>query len=192
MSRTEFKAGDRVWDITLGWGKVINILEDDYPIVCEFGDSVLYYYTQDGKCEEEDVNRSLYFDEFKINPPKEALEKKRWRADWGRGFFAINSIGDIHCIIDTHEEADGLWEIGNYFQTQEEAKQSEIYKLFQKRVNDLDIIKQLNKMIEYCKTNANELIKNKNSFKSAEYTNLKYSIKQAKEEFINIIGDGKR
>jgi hypothetical protein len=78
------KVGDRVWDITSGWGKINNIISwpTEYPVVVVFGeDEFPYSYTYQGRMTTSDINPSLFWDEVKIIPPpkpKQKVKKTLW------------------------------------------------------------------------------------------------------------------
>ena len=48
---------------------------------------------------------------------------KRWRADYDKIFYFIESYGEANCISDVRAESDtSKYELGNYFKTKEEAQ----------------------------------------------------------------------
>ena len=48
---------------------------------------------------------------------------KRWRADYNKMFYFIESYGEANCINDIRAESDtSKYELGNYFKTKEEAQ----------------------------------------------------------------------
>lgn len=56
--------------------------------------------------------------------PKEENKYKRWRADEGKEYYFINSIGDVTSNIDNGTEVSTFrYMVGNYFKTEEEAKE---------------------------------------------------------------------
>ena len=64
--------------------------------------------------------------------------KVRERAQQGEMYYFISSIGDIRYTYDTRSNIDNsMLKIGNYFYTEEDAENSEIYKGFQKQKEDL-------------------------------------------------------
>ena len=129
MKKDEFKAGDTVYCTMYGKGVVERIDENgDYPVLVTFKNGVTKSYTKDGRFYAE-VNRTLFFEEIKI--PESAYVRPKWRAEKGCKYFLINSIGDIYNTMDNYYEIDDLhFETGNYFKTEEEAKQSKFYKIF--------------------------------------------------------------
>ena len=68
--RTEFKVGDRVWDIRFGWGEVHRIDSDCSPIVVYFDDDREDSYTVNGEFNK-NQRRTLFFQEIPI--PESAL-----------------------------------------------------------------------------------------------------------------------
>ena len=68
------KVGDKVWDIRRGWGKVVsNEWSDPYHILVEFNNFRSATFNIEGKQLVEDTNPTLYWDEFRIIPPKKPL-----------------------------------------------------------------------------------------------------------------------
>nr|DAW80877.1 MAG TPA: hypothetical protein [Caudoviricetes sp.] len=48
---------------------------------------------------------------------------KRWRADYNKMFYFIESYGEANCINDIRAESDtSKYKLGNYFKTKEEAQ----------------------------------------------------------------------
>lgn len=125
-----FKENDRVWDMRYGWGTVVSITEEDlYPVVVKFEHSIVRKYFKDGRWDKTDRNRILFFQEISV--PQEALERPRWRAEKNREYFFVNGCGAIVTGCELFCVKDGLkFEVGNYFQTEEEAKGSKFYKVF--------------------------------------------------------------
>jgi hypothetical protein len=75
MAKTIFKVGDKVWDIGLGWGEVMQIDAGfHYPIYVLFKNGKQEWYAADGRNESQS-SRVLFFQEIPI--PKEALERPR-------------------------------------------------------------------------------------------------------------------
>jgi hypothetical protein len=59
-----------------------------------------------------------------FNPP-------RWRAEIGGMYYAVNMFGDVDPVTDkTNRMDDLLYNCGNYFSSEDEAKESAIYKAF--------------------------------------------------------------
>lgn len=131
MKKDEFKVGDTVYCMIHGEGIVetIDNVLYDFPIKVRFKkDMILRSYTKDCK-KREDSNRTLFFEEIQI--PESAYVRPKWRAEKGNKYFLINSIGDIYNTVDNYYEIDDLhFKKGNYFQTEEEAKESKFYKVF--------------------------------------------------------------
>jgi hypothetical protein len=60
-----YRLGDKVWTISNGWGKIIEIVEDDeYPIRVSFEGNLCEMYTEDGRGLAEDFAPSLFFNEL--------------------------------------------------------------------------------------------------------------------------------
>ena len=68
------KVGDKVWNIRRGWGEIISTEWSNlHPILVEFLNSKNASFTTEGKEVPGDINPSLYWDEFRIVPPKKPL-----------------------------------------------------------------------------------------------------------------------
>ena len=68
------KVGDKVWDVRRGWGEVFYIEHTGkYPIYVKFDNSRNGTFGTDGKDFAGDTNPSIYWDEFRIIPPKKPL-----------------------------------------------------------------------------------------------------------------------
>lgn len=76
-----------------------------------------------------DIEKKLLFSEMercclKWNPEQKKLEKIRWRAERENSYYFINSMGQIDEDTERYWGEDtGRFEIGNYFQTKEEAQE---------------------------------------------------------------------
>jgi hypothetical protein len=58
----------------------------------------------------------------------------RWRAERFWCYFRVTSYGEIVNAVDYyHYNDDHRYSIGNYFKTEEEAKNSKIYKAFHEK-----------------------------------------------------------
>jgi putative uncharacterized protein FNV0866 len=77
-----------------------------------------------------DNNINCYCEE-KIKQIKEFVDyvnekygiPKRWRADYNKMFYFIESYGEANCINDIRAESDtSKYKLGNYFKTKEEAQ----------------------------------------------------------------------
>ena len=68
---------------------------------------------------------------------------KRWRADYDKIFYFIESYGEANCISDVRAESDtSKYELGNYFKTKEEAQKvidSKEWKEFWEKVRNEEI-----------------------------------------------------
>ena len=127
-----FRKGDKVYDVVLGqFGVVTGINKGDlYPVEVMFREMVIHY-TDDGFFNGYDKMRRLYFNKFDVVVPKEALERKRWRAKDDECYFFVTPYGEI--VITTEcgaEEDDLLYAVGNYFKERDDAKKSTIYNGF--------------------------------------------------------------
>jgi hypothetical protein len=72
----EAKVGDRVWDVLWGWGTIEGIkMHEDYPIRVKFDGGRYDYFTVGGFIETENNNRSLFWDEVKLEAPERPKRK---------------------------------------------------------------------------------------------------------------------
>lgn len=129
MKKDKFEVENTVYCVMFGKGVVDNIDEEEYyPVTVTFENGREESYTSNGEYYA-NSNRTLFFEEIPI--PESAYVKPKWRAEKGNKYFLINSIGDIYNTIDNYYEVDDLhFEKGNYFQTEEEGKESKFYKVF--------------------------------------------------------------
>lgn len=92
MEKQIFKTGDRVFDIRYGWGKVIRITTDMYPIEVLFKQYGIKTYTPSGSTEIEgfvSLSFTEYaFDGFSQKRPVPA-ELDEWIGKWGK-FYDSN------------------------------------------------------------------------------------------------------
>lgn len=125
-----FKVGDKVWTFENGWGVVKTVSGGHvFPVVVKFEKSGLAIsHTLDGK-EALERGRVLLFEEVQI--PESALIRPRWRAEDMGEYFHINTVGAIISTVECGVKIDdNCWKVGNYFRTEEEAKESKIYRAF--------------------------------------------------------------
>ncbi|MGL5050896.1 MAG: hypothetical protein ACRC6E_09780 [Fusobacteriaceae bacterium] len=125
-----FRVGDKVWEIRRGWGEVKKIEKyEELPITVGYNDGYYRTYTEDGKVHDCDANRSLFFKEIVI--PKQALDRPRFRAEEGIQYVVVTCTGTLNYYTErlswTDEE---YYSCGNYFETEEEAKESDLYKVY--------------------------------------------------------------
>jgi hypothetical protein len=69
------KVGDKVYDITIGWGVVMLIAEDDCSILVKFQDKGIKRYDINGYENKSNTRSSLYWSEIEFNIPKKPLPK---------------------------------------------------------------------------------------------------------------------
>lgn len=130
MKADEFKVGDTVYCIIHGKGIICQISGSiDYPVLVKFSDGELKRcYTQDGRYVKEG-GRALFFEEIII--PESAYKRPRWRAKSGDIYCHICGTGLImHSAEYNTLENDAHFNTGNYFKTEEQAKESKFYKVF--------------------------------------------------------------
>lgn len=127
-----FKVGQDVWSTSWGHGIIRDVnfdLDKWHRVKVKFDDDTIQCYSIDGKYSESQL-RTLFFEEIPI--PASALTPKRWRADNGEIYFYVSTTGKIVSCNDVHFGVDDeRYEIRNYFKTEEEAENSDLYKLFQ-------------------------------------------------------------
>lgn len=137
LNKYIFRVGQRVWDFASGWGEVVEAQEQnnsktDFPIGVQFDkdeSKTIVRYTSEGKLASV-LNRTLFFEEIPIQ--ESALKPKRWRAKKFEHYFVVNTWGKIDVACEDNVEVDNeRYKIGNYFQTKEEAEDSNLYKVFQ-------------------------------------------------------------
>ncbi|MGL5725582.1 MAG: hypothetical protein ACRCXP_13820, partial [Cetobacterium sp.] len=59
------------------------------------------------------------------------LIRPRWRAEKAESYYTITAYGDVDSRVENFDEYDNnLFRAKNYFQTEEEAKESKIYRAF--------------------------------------------------------------
>lgn len=64
----------------------------------------------------------------------ELIENTRWRAENGSAYFHVDSSGRVLELIEYICVAtDRLYVVGNYFQSEEEAKASKFYRVFKNK-----------------------------------------------------------
>lgn len=72
------------------------------------------YYVDKGIVKAVDKDHSVLFD---------IVELPRWRAEKGGEFYFVDFTGEVGFDVDGRETTDNaMYEIGNYFQTREEAE----------------------------------------------------------------------
>jgi len=69
------QVGDKVWSLELGYGTIIKIVEEDYPIKVKFCNNYQRSYTKHGKTVSA-FNQTLFYDkiEFEIPKPEKNIE----------------------------------------------------------------------------------------------------------------------
>ena len=130
MNRDEFKINDEVWDIFYGFGIVVNVVKGKpYSVVVKFKDGdYVNSYTKEGECCS-NRKRTLFFEEIII--PESAYKRPRWRAKSGDIYCHISGTGLIMHIAEFDNfDNNAHYKVGNYFKTEEEAKESKFYKVF--------------------------------------------------------------
>jgi hypothetical protein len=102
----------------------------DYPIAVKNKDCSSCWYTKEGKLSKFNDAETILFPS-KENRDWSTFRLPRWRAKEGNDYFCVSGLGDIDNYVDQFTGWDtGLWIAGNYFKTEEEAKNSKFYKVF--------------------------------------------------------------
>lgn len=131
MKNYNFKKNQKVFDFILGWGKVIKIAKDDYPVVVRFLNGTVKEYTSDGKLYKNEGNRRLFFASIPI--PEAAYKPVMWRADFNKEYFYISTVGKVAKAKEINDEIDNdRHSVENYFETKEEAIESKYYRVFRR------------------------------------------------------------
>lgn len=98
------------------FNEVLEWLKSQGAVECEYGghsENSIYYVDQ-GEVKIVDGIHSVLFD---------IVELPKWRAEIGGRFYFINYIGKVDFDTDLRGYTDNsAYEIGNYFQTKEEAE----------------------------------------------------------------------
>ena len=127
------EVGDRVWNTSFGYGTVAEIDNSEFPVWVDFDSGDSNDFTLEGMEYDYCKEPSLFFEMPEFYKNKEYPKKPRWRAKVGEKYFLVISLGVVnHCIEGGDSYDDKLFSIGNYFKTEEEAKESELYKAFHK------------------------------------------------------------
>lgn len=72
------KVGDRVWDFSKGWGTIVQICNDNYPITVQFEVGEIGAFTFEGKCSYSDLYPRLFWNEIKFEIPEKPLDIKEF------------------------------------------------------------------------------------------------------------------
>lgn len=125
-----FKVGDKVWCTLYGEGEVDELFTGLNPVGVKFKSDYYEFYTPDGRIELE-LPPTLGFVKVEIPKPVQVKPMPKWRANYNGGYFHVNTMGFINDTIEVGDSTDrGRFKVGNYFQTEQEAKESKFYKVF--------------------------------------------------------------
>ena len=64
------KVGDKVWSILDGWGEIVKITNEDFPIKVKFKNGSFESFITDGSKYYNNINPTLFWDEVKFEIPK--------------------------------------------------------------------------------------------------------------------------
>lgn len=87
-----------------------------------------YEYTGEFRCLEEgelslDQYHHWFIRTYRSTAPLPVIAKKRWRAKKRCTYFFVTARGAIQEVVEGRDRCDNeLYELGNYFQTEAEAK----------------------------------------------------------------------
>ncbi|MGL5022347.1 MAG: hypothetical protein ACRC5S_03515 [Cetobacterium sp.] len=134
MKKNIFKKNQKVFDFIFGWGKIIKIVKDDYPVVVRFECGNIREYTSEGKLYKNEGNRRLFFSEIPI--PDKAYKPTMWRARFNEEYFYVSTVGKVAKAKDVGDTIDDeRHDVGNYFQTDDEVKESKYYIIYREKEN---------------------------------------------------------
>lgn len=88
------------------------------------------------------------FDELQAEQQSEQL--KRWRADENKYYWYMNTYGEVDSVEELKDRTDnGRYEIGNYYETREEAEKAEEKLKIYMQLNDLALRLNNGKKIDW-------------------------------------------
>ena len=126
------KIGDKVWEIELGWGEIVNIIKSStYPLMVKFNiNGSIMTFDLSGKYTKIAINPTLFWDEINVEIPKKP-KPEFWKPENGEEAYYISIKGEVvestYWYMDTEDK--DVVEQGNVFQTEEEAnKEIELRK----------------------------------------------------------------
>ena len=133
MNLEGIEVGDRVWCVLYGYGTVVGMDKSDYPIRVHFDGGDGTDFTSEGREFSEEKEPSLFFEMPKMYKNKEYPKKPRWRANRNDPYYFVTDIGGVGDHLEKKDWIDNeFFKVGNYFKSEEKAKESEIYKAFHK------------------------------------------------------------
>jgi hypothetical protein len=123
--------GFELYSAVYGKSTLVDVGSNDtYPIEMMSKRGACNYYTKDGKLIDCEDGECVLFPS-KDNRDWSTFELPKWRAELYGEYYFITIIGEIRGGTDVYSNIDKqLWEVGNYFKTEEEAKESKFYKVF--------------------------------------------------------------
>lgn len=128
------RVGDKLWSPKYGWGTFIIERCDNclYYICVHFEEKdMMLSYNADGRILYGDVEPSLFFDIPEFYKKEEYPKRKNWRANIEGQYYLVNALGDIDCDIEKLYEIDNKrYLVGNYFKTEQEARESKLYNSY--------------------------------------------------------------
>lgn len=129
------KVKDRVWSSRFGWGTVVDIDHFNlFGLYVEFDNKSIrkQQYTPDGCAGDPDNEYpTLFFEMPKFYKDEDYPTKPRKRVRKGTSYYFITITGEIEMKEESNtKENERMFEVGNYFMTEEEAIKSEIFRAF--------------------------------------------------------------
>jgi len=125
------EVGDRVWNISFGYGTVAEIDNSEFPVWVDFDSGDSSDFTLEGMEYDYCKEPSLFFEMPEFYKNKEYPKKPRWRAKLGEKYYLVTSLGAVDNYFEVGELYDDkIFAIGNYFKNEEQAKESKFYKAF--------------------------------------------------------------
>jgi hypothetical protein len=101
-----------------------------FPIVVMDNHGDDQYFTKEGKYFDSEECECILFPS-KENRDWSTFKLPRWRAEKHSCYYYISAFGEISSATDDVTGFDTeIWKIGNYFKTEEDAKNSKFYKVF--------------------------------------------------------------
>ena len=87
-----------------------------------WGNGTLRYATEE---EKQELFDKLKKEGLRWNAEEKRVEKIKWKAEYGKGYFGIGSQGDLVAYTaDGSRFDENLHELGNYFRTKEQAEEA--------------------------------------------------------------------
>ncbi len=103
MKKQIFKIGDKVFDYSFGWGKVIDVTEEIwYPVEVMFDGKISkVMYTKEGKRSLEENEPVLSFTEYTLRgfSQERPIDYNDYLGKWGKFWAVIKDVGIQNTVI---------------------------------------------------------------------------------------------